>query len=93
MKVLKYQLKLTDEPQVFHIPVGGKVLTTQVQYDVICIWVLCDDTDKLDERSFYVRGTGHHVPNQGLRYVGTVQQMDGRFVWHIFEDIGHGKTA
>lgn len=84
MVVHKFQLKLTDEPQVFQMPVGAQVLTTQTQWDVICIWALVDPQAKLDPRTFIIRGTGHPVQDN-VKYIGTVQQMDGRFVWHIFE--------
>ena len=72
---------------------SAKVVAVQDQYGVVCFWALCNPEEKQTERSFHIFGTGHHIPNAGLKYLGTVQQMGGRLVWHVFEDIGHGATS
>jgi len=93
VKIFKYQLRVDDGPQVFLMPIGARIVPVQDQYGVPCMWALCNPQQKQTERSFYIFGTGHHIPEAGLSYLGTVQQMDGRLVWHVFEDLGHGKTA
>lgn len=93
VKIFKYQMKLEDGPQTFLMPTSAKVVAVQDQYNVVCFWALCNPEEKQTERSFHIFGTGHHIPNAGLKYLGTVQQMEGRLVWHVFEDLGHGSTA
>ena len=41
----------------------------------------------MELRTFLVKGTGHPLPDRGLRYVGTVQEAGGRLVWHVFEQL------
>ena len=93
VKIFKYQMKLEDGPQTFLMPTSARVVAVQDQYNVVCFWALCNPEEKLTERNFHIFGTGHHIPNAGLKYLGTVQQMEGRLVWHVFEDLGHGSTA
>lgn len=93
VKIFKYQMKLEDGPQTFLMPISARVVAVQNQYNVVCFWALCNPEEKQTERNFHIFGTGHHIPNAGLKYLGTVQQMEGRLVWHVFEDIGHGATS
>lgn len=51
-------------------------------------WALVDPTAASQPRRFQVYGTGHRVPEETGRYVGTVLDARGgpRLVWHVFED-------
>jgi hypothetical protein len=48
------------------------------------IWALVDPTQPSQDRTFTQHGTGHDGVSG--RYVGTYQVLDGRYVFHVFED-------
>lgn len=83
-KIFKYELPIIGLNQI-QMPVGSKLLCVQMQGDVICLWALVDP-DRLNwEVRIMVIGTGHEVESN-LHYIGTVQQLGGTIVWHIFEE-------
>jgi hypothetical protein len=69
------------------LPLCSEVLTAQMQHDAICLWVAVDTDQATCIRTFIVKGTGHALPERGLRYVSTVQEGGGALVWHVFEQM------
>ena len=85
MKVIyKYTLEVTDEQEV-KMPAGAQILCVQVQHGRPTLWALVDPEKKLEDRRFFVHGTGNpiHSDAKVKCYIGTVQ-ING-FVWHVFE--------
>lgn len=74
------------------MPVGAMVLSVQVQRMMPYIWALVDpDLPPLEERLFYVVGTGHPLSDNPGKYIGTFQLLEGGLVFHLFEGLGsHG---
>lgn len=70
------------------MPAGSQVLCIQMQNDVPYLWVLVDPGNHNVIRSFVVRGTGHQLPDDPGKYIGTFQMDLGRLVFHLFEIIG-----
>ena len=70
------------------IPVGGQVLTAQVQGGNVCIWVLVEPKANTEARTFTVYGTGWELADNPGVYVGTGQMVDHGLVWHVFETTG-----
>lgn len=66
------------------MPKGAEILTVQTQYGNPVIWAIVDPDSPKEVRRFVVRGTGHKLGKVG-RYIGTVQMMSGRLVFHYFE--------
>lgn len=86
--VYKYNFEIADEVCI-EMPLGADILCVQVQNDTPCIWALVDTEQPVQKRWFSVYGTGHPAPNAYLReYVGTIQMMGGRLVWHVFHGAG-----
>lgn len=84
LRIYKHELEVTDA-QTVRIPKGSVLLSVQDQGDALCLWFLCDITQEDAARYVYIVGTGN--PANGVEhstYVGTVQMMDGRLVWHVF---------
>lgn len=88
-QVWKYRLELVGH-QVLHMPAGAELLhlgiqpaSTVADDSSIVLWADVDPAVGVVPREFYVRGTGHGIPDDVQQYVGTVQQ--GSFVWHVFE--------
>ena len=84
-KIYKYPLELVDF-QTVELPVGAKVLYTEVQNEQICLWALINPESPKIDRNVRIFGTGHDVPDTitERQYYGTVLMQNGQFVWHIF---------
>ena len=70
-------------------PAGARVLGAAEQRGQVCVWALVDTVMPVTRRTFEVYGTGHpvadHSPDRALRPVGTVLQVGGDLVLHVFE--------
>lgn len=87
--VWKFAFDVQDDIEIL-MPVGARVLTVQVQGGRPCVWVLVDPSEeKRSKRQFRVAGTGHVLQTEAkmdqLKYVGTFQLLDGKFIGHLFE--------
>lgn len=88
MKIIyKYPLQNRNRDgacEVF-LPAAAEILTVGAQEGTICLWALDDVLQGLcrHNRTFFVIGTGHEMPECEVNYIGTV--FDGPFVWHVFE--------
>lgn len=84
-QIWKFQLQLVGA-QVIHMPYAAKILCVQMQNGVPCLWALCNMDDGKEDRTIDIFGTGHSILDLFTRtYIGTVQQMDGALIWHVFE--------
>lgn len=83
MTIWKYQIPLVDE-FTLRMPKGACILTVQAQNNHGCLWAMLNPEAEPEERRFCVVGTGDPMP-PGVQYVGTYQQEEGMFVWHVFE--------
>lgn len=81
--VYKYQLGVGDLQSV-EMPRDAQILTVQVQRGTVCLWALVDPDAALVTRRIRIAGTGHVIEGAHT-YIGTVQQMGGALVWHVFE--------
>ncbi len=93
MQIFKYKL----EPYYhtifkFNIPKHAKILTVQLQNDIICLWVLCNSDDTDNYRTFLIYGTDTviHPENYHMEYIGSVQQYTS--ICHVFEKITSEKN-
>ena len=84
MIIWKYELDVVPEQDV-RMPFSAKILTVQIQKEVPCIWVSVDPTLNYLERTIVMRGTGHDLKEDLGTYIGTFQQLNGVFVWHVFD--------
>ena len=83
--IWKFPLPVGDFVAI-SMPAGARVLTVQTQGINACLWALVDTDAPRETRRFRVFGTGH--PVEGVEvdsYVGTIQQLGGALVWHVFE--------
>ena len=80
----KYTLNITKE-QMIEMPKGAHFLSAQMQRGKLCVWAIVERGKLNYMESFVVLGTGQPVPeDQELEFLGTVQEFDGKLVWHIF---------
>ena len=77
-----------DTDMVLSLPKGAKVLSVAEQFGDVNMWVLVDNDAEFENRKFTLYGTGHHIHDDNIQFLGTVCMMGGRFVVHAFEIIG-----
>lgn len=75
--IYKYTL---DEP--VNMPWGSTVVQVGIQDGLYCVWAMVDTDAPLEERRFFVVGTGHEL-HYNMVHVGTV--FENPYVWHIME--------
>ena len=89
--ILKYQLDTADIQHIT-MPYGAEILTVQSHRGNICLWALVD-WEAIPEslRTFRIYGTGHPLSSDSTylvqNYIGTVQELNGSLVWHVFEEV------
>lgn len=85
LTIWKFPLAFLGGVHSIDMPKRSTVLTAQVQHGDVCLWAIVEPNAIKEPRKFYIVGTGHEMPERVGRYIGTVQQMDGMLIWHIFE--------
>jgi hypothetical protein len=81
--IYKYPLTL-QYSQVVSMPKGAKILSCQMQGDVICLWATVDPSQPNFPRYITIYETGQKVHSTESTYLGTV--LEHQFVWHVFEE-------
>jgi len=83
--IYKYQIEITDE-QSISLPAEAEILSVVAKDDDVFIYAMLD-TNALDckPRRLAIFGTGNPIPEDYIRFIGTVTTHEGRLVWHIFE--------
>lgn len=82
--VWKYEIIPSDVIRI-EMPVDAKVLFVAVQYDRPCLWAEVDVDAPIETREFRVYGTGHRLPDDPGRYLGTFIMNQGTLVFHVYE--------
>jgi len=83
MKITIFKYPLPTSKTKVSMPHSATILSVQLQHGIPCIWAMVDVDNDLEDREFWIFGTGHVLPDNPGIYIGTI--LDGSFVWHIFE--------
>jgi len=86
MEIWKYKLNIYENGEL-EMPDGAVPLSVQSQNGQPCLWAMVDPEKELVLRKFRIIGTGHKFNNSFKHsdYIGTFQQAEGFFIWHLFE--------
>lgn len=68
------------------LPRGAIVRHVGVQYGEVFIWAEVDPEAKKELRQFRAYGTGHKLPPDPGRYIGTFLLAGGSLVFHFYEE-------
>jgi hypothetical protein len=85
--IWRYRLPLAEAPHI-SMPAGAEVLSVAVGRgggQFIEVWARVDPSATTEPRAFRVVGTGHPMPDDTGRFLGSLQFDQGRFVFHVFE--------
>ena len=69
------------------IPMGAKFLDVQTQHGSPVAWFLVNPNQITTKRVFKTYGTGHPVPENPGKFLGSFQLESGALVFHLFEDV------
>lgn len=88
-RIFRYRLAITGAPGL-HMPAGAEVLSVgppRDGSDRLDMWAVIDvRVGGFEEyREFRVVGTGHPMPDDCGRFIGTVATHGGALIWHVFE--------
>jgi len=82
--IWKETLEITDTQEI-ELPVCSEIMCVQSQKGAVVVYYKCDsDTHLKDTHVITLVGTGHHIPSDSGKYVGTVQLHEGALVLHVF---------
>ncbi len=69
-----------------YMPIGAEIACLQKQHGKPKLWAIVDNLNPLEEREFYIIGTGQNIPqDKPALYIGSWAAMDDNMVWHLFE--------
>lgn len=82
--IWKFPIQVTDYQKI-DMPARAKILCVQIQGGEPYLWAEVDSEEDYVTRLIHVYGTGHAMPQDTGRYIGTFQMMQGRLVFHAYE--------
>lgn len=82
--VWKFKVPISDVVKV-EMPKDAKVLFASVQHGDPCFWAEVDVNAPTETRFFRIYGTGHRIPDDTGRYLGTFMMHGGDLVFHAYE--------
>jgi hypothetical protein len=88
--IYKYALQKQGK-NIVEMPRNARILHVGTQSDHPYVWALIDTDNPMEDRYFWIIGTGYEMPVtlSDLRHIGTFITRDGSFVGHVFGE-GHG---
>lgn len=81
----KYPFRCEDHFEL-EMPQGALILAVQAQAGQPCVWARVFPDGPKVTRRFRLAGTGHPLEGN-LWYIGTFQLLEGKLVFHLFEEI------
>ena len=86
MKIKQYTLEITSEEQTIDMPVPFQILTVQLQYNKIVLFVVEDDDIISTPHKFILHTTGDEVDVvHHHNYIGTVQTHLVKTTYHLYQ--------
>lgn len=85
--VWKVPLVITDQQKV-KLPSVCEPLSVGMQYGQPCLWARVEPDAPPRDVVIRIAGTGHPLPLEPLRFIGTLITEGGSLVWHVFQELG-----
>lgn len=90
--VHKFEVSANNAFGPVELPIGARIVHTDVQHTRVFVWALVDPAAETTDRLLGYFATGHLVPEQGL-YIGSCPDREFGLVWHVFEGIEPEREA
>ena len=82
--IWKFPLEIMDE-QSIEMPGGAELLTVAVQGGECFLWAVVQPKNNRVSRRLNIYGTGHPLPDEPGRHIGTFMLHGGALVFHAFD--------
>jgi hypothetical protein len=79
-----WKFGITADLLSIEMPKGAKPLCVQMQMNIPCLWAIVDPAAEKELVKVDIYGTGHDMPDNPGKYIGTFQVAEGRYVFHLF---------
>ena len=90
-KIWKYPIDTMENDLTIEMPEDSELLYFDVQKEIPTLWVLVNTEKKFEKRYFRVLGTGDSIEDDNLDYIGSIQLVEGDFIFHLFESLNNRK--
>ena len=80
-----WKYELSPDVLFYDLPRGAKILSAREQGETICFWAEVDPGAPKEPRKMMAFGTGHTIPQEPMRFVGTAYLQHGSLVFHVYE--------
>ena len=80
-----WKYELSPDVLFYNLPRGAKILSAREQGDTVCFWAEVNPYEVREPRKVMVFGTGHTLPQEPMRFVGTAHIQQGVLVLHVYE--------
>lgn len=87
MHTIHKQKLIIADAQTIEIPKCSKILHVAKQQGCLCVWYECDTDFPMEERTIYCFGTGYELPDEKMRYIGTIFMYNETVVFHFYEKL------
>lgn len=84
LSIWKFEIPMHEGAEIM-MPEGAEVLTVQAQRGEPFLWARVNPDAPKIKRLFAVHGTGHPIPDDGRKHLGSFQLHGGSLVFHVFE--------
>lgn len=86
--IYKFPIQITEQQKV-RMPSKAKIICAQFQGETLCLWAEVELDRLLENRVIEIFGTGNPLDEDFSRrlYIGTVHDVRGGLVWHIYEKL------
>lgn len=81
MRIYKYTLDMCERQS---IKLQGRILSVACQGDSVVLYALYDEQKDARTAEIQLVGTGHLLPVDDWRFIGTAIMADGTLMWHVF---------
>lgn len=85
--IYKYPVMISDEVEVL-MPRSARILHVAQQplaVGDLQVWAHIDKREPMVVRKLRIYGTGHDMPGEPGRFIGTVLFNGGALVWHVYD--------
>lgn len=82
--IWKYPLDVADEQKI-QLPLGADILHVGVQGEAVCLWAQVSPGRVKQVRTIHIFGTGHDLPDNPGRHIGSFMLHGGALVFHAYE--------
>lgn len=93
--IWKFEIDLTKSDligdyvkDIISVPKETEFLYADIQGKSFCVWGMCDPDAEKEDRTIVIVGTGHRLPSEPTKHIGSTQtsgMLGESLIFHFFE--------